>query len=72
MGFFTCKHPADRLGVASTAPSVQKIDAEFERVTFYLHCYGCGKPVNVSCTSIIGDVGDYLNRGNPTNPGGSI
>uniref|UniRef100_A0A6M3M5F9 Uncharacterized protein n=1 Tax=viral metagenome TaxID=1070528 RepID=A0A6M3M5F9_9ZZZZ len=65
---FRCKHPAGRLGPHSPTPTVTPIDEDFEKVTFHLHCWECGKKVDVSCTSLVDGVDAFLNRKLTTPP----
>lgn len=46
---FKCKHPSKYLIVVKGNPTRVKLDEDFTKVTFHLHCTKCGKAIDISC-----------------------
>jgi len=59
---FKCKHPFSSLYVEKAA-TIEILDEDFERVTYYFQCFKCNKLVQKQHCSLIGGVEGFMARG---------
>lgn len=56
---FKCKHPIDKLYVKKEQ-TVEKVDKDFEHVTYYFRCVKCNKEINIKHARLIYGVTAFL------------
>lgn len=59
MGWFKCKHPFDRLAIEKAETS-EKIDNDFNKVTYHYRCMKCNTVLRHSYTKCVGGVEVFL------------
>lgn len=59
---FKCKHHSEYLVISKGNPTRTKVDDDFTKVTFHLHCFKCGEDVDISCNVFTHGVEGFLNN----------
>jgi hypothetical protein len=62
MNWFSCKHPAHRLGV-DKEETRERQDEDFDVVTYHLICRGCGKRLELRHAVMRGGLDAFMERG---------
>ena len=60
-GLFKCNHPFKYIHVRDSE-FTERINADFDRVTYHLYCRKCNEKLPLSYARMVGSTKEFLNR----------